>query len=105
MDMTTNSTATGRARLGPKGRVTIPKVVRERLGIENGDELMFRSNEDTIEIVPLALVPRDQVWFYTTGMQARVLEAERDIEAGRTKRVSSVEELRGHLEELGNADE
>ena len=30
------------ARLTSKGQVTVPKVVREALGIEDGDEVVFR---------------------------------------------------------------
>jgi AbrB family looped-hinge helix DNA binding protein len=30
------------ARVTPKGQVTVPKAVRDALGIKEGDELMFR---------------------------------------------------------------
>lgn len=31
-----------RARVTSKGQVTIPKAVRDALGVESGDELLFR---------------------------------------------------------------
>ena len=42
------------ARLTSKGQVTIPKRVRERLGIAEGDEVLFdlRDNEATLRKRP-----------------------------------------------------
>ena len=34
------------ARVTTKGQVTVPKVVREALGLEAGDELLFRVSGD-----------------------------------------------------------
>ena len=100
MDQLLNSTATGRATVGRKGRVTIPKAIRQILELDSGDEVVFHVVDGRVEVIPMALVPRDQVWFYSRGMQARVMEAELDIATGRTTRVSSVEGLDAHLDGL-----
>lgn len=34
------------AKLTSKGQVTVPKVVRDALGLENGDEVVFRVEGD-----------------------------------------------------------
>lgn len=34
------------AKMSSKGQVTVPKVVREALGIEEGDEIIFRVEGD-----------------------------------------------------------
>ena len=71
--------------VGDKGRVTLPESVRKHLGIEEGDELGIElSANGTVELVPLALIPRDQVWFAHSEMQERISEALNDINAGRT---------------------
>jgi AbrB family looped-hinge helix DNA binding protein len=84
--------------VGDKGRVTLPESVRKHLGIEEGDELGIElSANGTVELVPLALMPRDQIWFAHSEMQERISEALSDIRAGRTTRVSKKSEVRAHL--------
>lgn len=94
------------ATVGGKGRITIPKGVREKVGINSGDELLFRvTATGAVEMVPMALVPRDQVWFYTKAMQERVAGAEDDIRLGRTTATSTVEEIDEHLDSLDEEGE
>jgi len=39
-------------KLGPKGQIVIPKVIRESLGIEPGDEVMMEVREKEVLIKP-----------------------------------------------------
>ena len=41
------------ARVTSKGQITVPKLIRERLGIEPGDEIAFHFDDDRIEIRPV----------------------------------------------------
>lgn len=69
----------------PKGRATLPEAVRTSLGIRPGDFVILeRTARGTYELVPAALVPRDQLWFHHPEMQRRIQKAESDITAGRT---------------------
>jgi AbrB family looped-hinge helix DNA binding protein len=69
-----------------KGRATLPEEVRASLGLRPGDFLLLeRTERGTYELVPAALVPRDQLWFHHPEMQRRIRKAEADIGAGRTK--------------------
>lgn len=86
-----------------RGRITIPKKVREALELEEGVNLMLRVAEDRLELVPMTLVPRDQGWFYREEVQDRLAEASRDVKAGRTEEVESVAELERHLGALRTA--
>ncbi|PYO08501.1 MAG: AbrB family transcriptional regulator [Gemmatimonadetes bacterium] len=84
--------------VGDKGRVTLPESVRKHLGIEEGDELGIElSANGTAELVPLALIPRDQIWFAHSEMQERISEALNDIRAGRTRRFNKKSEVHTHL--------
>jgi antitoxin PrlF len=56
-------------RVGPKGQVVIPKVIRDELGIEPGDEVVFELD----------------------GKDVRVRRREDDVEARRRR----IEALRG----------
>ncbi len=84
--------------VGDKGRVTLPESVRKHLGIEEGDELSVElSANGTAELVPLALIPKDQIWFAHSDMQERISEALNDIRSGRTTRVTNRADLHRHL--------
>ena len=41
------------ARISSKGQVTIPKQVRDQLGIDAGDELDFRIENGRLEVRPI----------------------------------------------------
>ncbi|HYI14665.1 MAG TPA: AbrB/MazE/SpoVT family DNA-binding domain-containing protein [Thermomicrobiales bacterium] len=42
------------ARVTSKGQITVPKLIRERLGIEAGDEIAFHFDDgDRLEIRPV----------------------------------------------------
>ena len=87
--------------VGNKGRVTLPESVRKHLGIEEGDELGIElSANGTVELVPLALIPRDQVWFAHSEMQERISEALSDIRAGRTTHIGKKSDVRSYFASL-----
>ncbi len=84
-----------------KGRATLPEDVRQSLGIGPGDlVLLERTERGTFELVPAALVPRDQLWFHSPEVSRRVMRAEADLAAGRATRVTSADEARRLLDGL-----
>ena len=87
--------------VGDKGRVTLPDEVRRHLGVDTGAVLIADISETgTAQIIPAALIPRDQAWFTHPDAQARIAEAHEDIAAGRTTKARSRKELRAHLATL-----
>ena len=44
-------------RVGPKGQVVIPKVMRDRLGIIPGDEVSFVLEERAVRMEPIHVKP------------------------------------------------
>ena len=82
-----------------KGRATLPEEVRASLGLGPGDfVLLERTDRGTYELVPAALVPRDQLWFHHPEVQRRILSAEEDLAAGRTQVTHSAEEAQALLD-------
>lgn len=45
--------AASRARVTSKGQITIPKEIRERLGVRPGDSLEFQFEGDRLEVRPV----------------------------------------------------
>ncbi|MCL4523869.1 MAG: AbrB/MazE/SpoVT family DNA-binding domain-containing protein [Acidobacteria bacterium] len=85
--------AAGRIRVGAKRQVTLPREVTRKLRLNEGDDLELRVQDGRIELVPLALIPRDQLWFWTPEWQAKEREADEDKAAGRVKRFKSAKAL------------
>jgi AbrB family looped-hinge helix DNA binding protein len=84
-----------------KGRATLPEDVRSALGVSTGDlVLLERTHRGTYELVPAALVPRDQLWFHHPRMQARVAEAEASFASGRSTRTDTPEAAQAFLDRL-----
>lgn len=72
-------------RVGPKGQVVIPKDLRDRLGIEPGDEVAFWLDGDHVALRPMHRTSPLRGRFAGDSLTA-ALEAERradrDREAG-----------------------
>jgi len=87
--------------LDKKGRATLPEEIRSELGVASGDIVILeRTDRNTFELVPAALVPRDQLWFYHPEMRRRVAAAEEDVSAGRTARSRTPAEATIFLDSL-----
>jgi AbrB family looped-hinge helix DNA binding protein len=87
--------------LDKKGRATLPEEVRSELGVASGDIVILeRTDRNTFELVPAALVPRDQLWFYHPDVRRRVAAAEADVAAGRVARVGTRTEVEVFLSSL-----
>jgi len=90
-----------KTRLRTKGQVTLPSEVRKLLSADEGDDLIFRIDENGQVIVERAItIPADQAWFWTKRWQRMEREAQAEIDSGRVHRYSSVDEA---LEKLDNA--
>ena len=80
------ATAISYLSVDQKGRATLPEEVRASLGLRPGDFVLLEKTErGTFELVPAALVPRDQLWFHHPAMQRRMRKAEADVADGRTR--------------------
>lgn len=66
-------------RVGPKGQVVIPKQLRERVGIEPGDEVTFDDDGESVRVIPLRPNETLRGRFAGSGMTKR-LEADRRAE-------------------------
>ena len=77
----------------------MPEDVRASLGLRPGDfVLLERTERGGYELVPAALIPRDQLWFHYPEMQGRIRKAEADLAGGRTKATRTVAEAQALLD-------
>jgi antitoxin MazE len=75
------------------GQITLPAAVREQLGIEEGDIVEIKVEEERAVLMPKRLVDKSQAYFWTKRWQKAEKEAAEDIKAGRVKTFVSVDEL------------
>jgi AbrB family looped-hinge helix DNA binding protein len=93
------TSATSYISVDSKGRATLPEEVRVSLGLKPGDFVLLELTErGTYELVPAALVPRDQLWFHHPEMQRRIRRAEADLAEGRVKVTHSADEAQALLD-------
>lgn len=87
--------------LDEQGRTIIPEEIRSALGVKTGDLILLeKTAKGTFELVPAALVPRDQLWFYHPEMQALLADAEADFASGRAVLTETPEEAQAYLDSL-----
>lgn len=69
-----------RARLRVKGQVTIPVEIRNILGAEEGDELVFMVDENgRVFVECVQIIPPDQAWFWSERWQRMEREVQQDM--------------------------
>lgn len=79
--------------LKQKSQVTIPSEIVKKLKLKPGDKLEIEVKDDRLILTPVAIIPRNQMWFYTREWQTDEYEAEKQIREGRVKTAKSKEEL------------
>lgn len=78
-----------KAKITSKGQLTIPKEVRRALGVREGDNLLFKVNDDGGEVTvrvarrPVSFADYAGIWREDDGMSVREVN-------------TYVRELRGH---------
>lgn len=82
-----------KTRVRAKGQITVPGPIREALGAEEGDDILFYIAEDGRVVIDTArTIPPDQAWFWTERWQKMERQAQADIDAGRVVHFGSVDE-------------
>ena len=90
--MSRRAAKTTRIRVGAKRQLTLPRHALAKLRLREGDFLEIRVENDRIELIPLAMIPRDQLWYWTPEWQAMEREADESLHKGRYKEYKSMKE-------------
>lgn len=76
-------------RMRAKGQVTIPREIRERARLEEGDPVEVEMVPEGILLRPQKVIDSTQAWFWDAEWQEGEKEASADIAKGRLDVVSS----------------
>jgi bifunctional DNA-binding transcriptional regulator/antitoxin component of YhaV-PrlF toxin-antitoxin module len=78
-------------RLGAKHQVTIPHRISKALRLKKGDHILMRLVGRRVEMIPVSLIPKDQLWFWTPEWQAKEREVDEALARGDYKVADSVD--------------
>ena len=89
-------------QLRKKAQLTLPLSVRRKLGIEEGDFMDVRVEDNEIVLKPKKLIDKDQAWFWTKRWQEGEREADEDIKVGRVYSFPDAKSAVAALHEAAN---
>jgi antitoxin PrlF len=90
-----------KTRLRTKGQITVPPEVRNALGAEEGDDLIFSIDDKGHIVVTRAqIIPPDQAWFWSKRWQRLEEQAQADLDEERVVEYRSVKEALAALDEI-----
>jgi AbrB family looped-hinge helix DNA binding protein len=93
--------STYKTRLRPKGQITIPPEIRSLLGVGDGDDLLFSTDESGRVLISRAqIIPPEQAWFWSERWQKMEHEAEADLANGRVTEFTDLSTALNHLDGL-----
>ncbi len=85
--------------ISAKGQVALPKKVRDKLRIKAGDQFRVEVAGTKIVLTPVVTVPKEQAWFWTDEIQAKVRASEEDYKKGNYKEYEEIDQLLRDLKE------
>ncbi len=95
-----------KSRLRNKGQITVPQEIRNLLGAEEGDELLFYTDEAGRVVISRAqVIDPEQAWFWSDRWQRMEREAQADLETGRTIEYTNITEALAALDEIPAYDD
>lgn len=73
--------------------ISLPRDIREKLNINEGDVLDIRMDENKIIIEPMKLIPSSQAYFWSETAQNDLLEAKNDVDSGNVREFNTISEF------------
>jgi AbrB family looped-hinge helix DNA binding protein len=92
----------GKMLLAVKKRytLTIPKNIRERLHVQEGEYVDAEIQGDSLVLTPVKIIRKGQEYFWTKEWQEKEREADEDIKTGRLSRAYGENELDAFFKDL-----
>jgi AbrB family looped-hinge helix DNA binding protein len=80
------------------GQITLPASLRRAAGIDVGDYVEVAVTEDGLVLKAKQVIDKAQAYFWSAEWQQAEREAQTDLDAGRSRRFDSVEDLIADLD-------
>jgi antitoxin PrlF len=82
-----------RAVIRANGQITLPREIRDALHVDEGDDISFVVTDKGVLMHGVKMIPAEQAWFWSAQWQQGERDATADLEAGRTTKHPSSEDL------------
>jgi antitoxin MazE len=93
-------------KLRSRAQVTLPKEAVETLKLKEGDNLSVEVANGRVILTPVAVIPRDELWVWSSKMRGAIEKSRIEAIEGNLKEYDSVEELWQDLQVAeGEADD
>ncbi len=79
-------------------QITLPAIIRKRLGLKIGDLVETTVKEGKIILIPKKTIDAEQSWFWSKDWQEAEKEADADLKTGKVKKFKTVEDLIKNLD-------
>ena len=86
------------AKIARHYQVVIPREIRERSNLKEGDLISFEEREGEIVMIPVSVVKKDQAYFWSARWQKEIRESESEIKKGKSRVYRSGAELKKDIE-------
>ena len=86
------------AKIARHYQVVIPREIREKSKLKEGDFVSFEEREGEIVMIPVSVVKKDQSYFWSEKWQKEIKESESDIKKVKFKAYKSGAELKHNIE-------
>ena len=85
--------------ISSKGQIAIPKDIRQKLEISQGDKFNLEIKNGKIYLEPVMNIPRSQGWFWDKEIQEKVKKSETDYKKGNYKRYENIDDILDDLKD------
>lgn len=80
-------------KLRSRAQVTLPKEAVKTLNLKEGDILSVEVANGKVIMTPVAVIPRDELWAWSSKMRGVIEKSRLEAKEGNLKGYDSVEEL------------
>jgi AbrB family looped-hinge helix DNA binding protein len=80
-------------KLRNRAQITLPKETVKKLNLKEGDNLSVEVSNGKVVITPVAIIPKDELWAWSTKIHSAIEEGKLEANEGKLKEYDTVEEI------------
>ncbi|MBM3327189.1 MAG: AbrB/MazE/SpoVT family DNA-binding domain-containing protein [Calditrichaeota bacterium] len=82
-----------KVQLRSRRQITLPEEAVSELGISEGDEFIVKVEGDSLRLLPVVTIPRDEAYLFTPEWQRVLQTVEKELREGEYETFANVDDL------------